>query len=259
MLPENSVAYICKQWDDNVIHLKNLGRYNTAANLCPSTYIDSDRFVPAGTPVLIRTTDTSGYIDILLASPLGELGEPRYPSTVTAAAIAKMNVFEGKYLEQYLGTGSTVYTFGQPRLDGLTLNTSTGEVTGSADVDESGVVGFYTNANPYKELDPLTVNWTRNNWYVLHNKIYYRAGVAPGASPAPKQNRAPEFIPVVFDDEEEQDEELKPDGTREVIGDGCVYDLMGRKVATREQVEDGSWKQRVATGIYIINGKKIRR
>jgi hypothetical protein len=64
---------------------------------------------------------------------------------------------------------------------------------------------------------------------------------------------------VVFDDEEEQDEELKPDGTREVIGDGCVYDLMGRKVATREQVEDGSWKQRVATGIYIINGIKIRR
>ena len=44
-----------------------------------------------------------------------------------------------------------------------------------------------------------------------------------------------------------------------MIGDGCVYDLMGRKVATREQVEDGSWMQRVATGIYIINGKKIRK
>ena len=62
----------------------------------------------------------------------------------------------------------------------------------------------------------------------------------------------------IFDDEEGS-EELNPDGSREVIGDGCVYDLMGRKVATREQVEDGSWKQRVATGIYIINGKKIRR
>ena len=76
-----------------------------------------------------------------------------------------------------------------------------------------------------------------------------------GAS-APQQ-RGPEFVPVIFDDEEQ--EELNPDGTREMIGDGCVYDLMGRKVATREQVEDGSWKQRVATGIYIINGKKIRR
>lgn len=72
------------------------------------------------------------------------------------------------------------------------------------------------------------------------------------------QRRGPEFVPVIFDDEE-GDEELNPDGSREIVGDGCVYDLMGRKVATREQVEDGSWKQRVATGIYIINGKKIRR
>ena len=70
---------------------------------------------------------------------------------------------------------------------------------------------------------------------------------------------SPKFVPVIFDDEEEQEEELTPNGSREIVGDGCVYDLMGRKVATREQVEDGSWKQRVATGIYIINGKKIRR
>ena len=70
---------------------------------------------------------------------------------------------------------------------------------------------------------------------------------------------SPKFVPVIFDDEEEQEEELTPNGTREIVGDGCVYDLMGRKVATREQVEDGSWKQRVATGIYIINGKKIRK
>jgi len=105
--------------------------------------------------------------------------------------------------------------------------------------------------------DTLDIRFERDSTRI--DKIYYRPSEAPGVSPAPKQNRAPEFIPVVFDDEEEQDEELKPDGTREVIGDGCVYDLMGRKVATREQVEDGSWKQRVATGIYIINGKKIRR
>ena len=97
--------------------------------------------------------------------------------------------------------------------------------------------------------------WTRNNRYVLHNKIYYRAGATPGAS-APQQ-KAPQFVPVIFGDEEEQ--EMNPDGTMEVVGDGCIYDLMGRKVATREQVEDGSWRQRVATGIYILNGKKFQK
>ena len=106
--------------------------------------------------------------------------------------------------------------------------------------------------------DTLDIRFERDSTRI--DKIYYRPSEAPGVSPAPKQAASTEFIPVCFDDdEEEQDEELKPDGTREVIGDGCVYDLTGRKVATREQVEDGSWKQRVATGIYIINGKKIRR
>jgi hypothetical protein len=97
--------------------------------------------------------------------------------------------------------------------------------------------------------------WTRNNRYVLHNKIYYREGAASGAS-AP-QRRGPEFVPVIFGDEEQQ--EMNPNGTMEMVGDGCIYDLMGRKVATREQVEDGSWRQRVATGIYILNGKKFQK
>ena len=103
----------------------------------------------------------------------------------------------------------------------------------------------------------MKANWTRNNRYVIHNKIYYRAGATPGAS-APQQ-KGPEFVPVIFDDLEEQDEELNPNGAREIVGDGCIYDLMGRKVATCEQVEDGSWKQRVATGIYILNGKKFQK
>jgi hypothetical protein len=71
-------------------------------------------------------------------------------------------------------------------------------------------------------------------------------------------SRGIEFVPVIFDDEEEQ-KEMNPNGTMEMVGDGCIYDLMGRKVATREQVEDGSWKQRVATGIYILNGKKFQK
>lgn len=173
-------------------------------------------------------------------------------------------VFSGKYLEQVLTHGDDyVYVFGRSlgtfvKDASFATNGHFSSITPAVSTD----IGFYVNANPNKEESEYKVSWTRNNKYVYANKIYYRASeVPPGASPAPKQNRAPEFIPVVFDDddEEEQDEELNPDGTREVIGDGCVYDLMGRKVATREQVEDGSWKQRVATGIYIINGKKIRR
>jgi hypothetical protein len=206
--------------------------------------------VPAGTPVLIRTTDPSGYIDILLASPLGTLGEPRYPSTVTAAAIAKMNVFEGKYLEQFLGIGSTVYTFGQPGLSGLTLNTSTGAVTGSAAVDPSGVVGLYKNANPYKELDPLEANWTRNNWYVLHNKVYCRPEPVAGA-------RSSEFIPVVFDDDDE-DESIEDNlKSRMMQPDDRVYDLQGRCVAGEDRVKDGTWRDNLSPGIYILNGRKV--
>jgi hypothetical protein len=35
--------------------------------------------------------------------------------------------------------------------------------------------------------------------------------------------------------------------------------LLGRKVATKEQVEDGTWRERLAPGIYILNGKKFKK
>ena len=134
-------------------------------------------------------------------------------------------------------------------------NTS-GNITAPLPTFANNGVGFYINATSNKEADPLQSLWTRNNRYVLHNKIYYRE---PASSPSPApQRRGPEFVPVIFDDEEEQ-QEMNPNGTMEVVGDGCIYDLMGRKVATREQVEDGSWKQRVASGIYILNGKKFQK
>ena len=131
---------------------------------------------------------------------------------------------------------------------------TTGDITAPLPQFATSGVGFYINATPNKEADPKQALWQRNNRYVQHNKIYYRAA-APSLAP----QMSPEFVPVIFDDLEEQDEELNPEGAREIVGDGCVYDLMGRKVATREQVEDGSWKQRVATGIYILNGKKFQK
>ena len=237
------LAYICTAWDTQVIHPTKVPAVDTYAE---------GKFVPAGTPVIIRTTDNTEKMQLTLPK--------KSPSVVDLSC-----VFTGKYLEQKLSTEITtddmVYTFGLP-ITGYGLITTSGstngEITGLINRDQAKKgVGFYVNATPNKELGTSTGDWTPNNRYVLHNKIYYRAGEASGAS-APS-NRAIEFVPVIFDEEEQQDKELNPDGTHEVIGDGCVYDLMGRKVATREQVEDGSWKQRVAAGIYIINGKKIRR
>ena len=38
---------------------------------------------------------------------------------------------------------------------------------------------------------------------------------------------------------------------------GDVYDLMGRRVATAQQVLDGTWKLYLPSGVYIIGGKKV--
>lgn len=72
--------------------------------------------------------------------------------------------------------------------------------------------------------------------------------------------RGIEFVPTIFDLEDEEqpgEEEQNPSEDVTFQGDGCIYDLMGRKVATRQQVEDGSWRL-LRPGIYILNGKKFR-
>lgn len=245
---ENDVAYIVPtdQWNYENIHPKKIGEYNTEANYCPEAYRGNNQFIPARTPVIIRTKNTGGEVTMAL------------PTTSPSSAVSC--VFSGQYLEQMLTQSSSEYVFVLGRSythsDDFTYDEGSGVVTPAGLEFDKGV-GFYKNASNNRESSATKTMWTRNNKYVYANKIYYR-GAIPAPSPAPAQNQAPEFVPVIFDDEEGS-EELNPDGSREIVGDGCVYDLMGRKVATREQVEDGSWKQRVATGIYIINGKKIRR
>jgi hypothetical protein len=100
--------------------------------------------------------------------------------------------------------------------------------------------------------------WTRNNKYVYGNKVYYRAGIADvGGS---REMRGIEFVPTIFyleDGEQPGEEEQNPSEGATFQGDGCIYDMMGRKVATRQQVEDGSWRL-LRPGIYILNGKKFR-
>ena len=255
-LPDGAKAFVCKQWDDRSLHLSSIGRYNTKANQCPELYENSDRFIPAGTPVIIRTTGGAGHVDLEIAQPGGELGKARYPSTVTAAAIAKENIFEGMYLERNLGVGPRVFTFGQPYTNKFTLDNSTGEVTVTGDETLAGVdadvVGFYTNANPYRELHPIEANWTRNNWYVYHNKVYCRPEPAAGA----RRRAIGHFVPVVFDDEPE--EPISEDLNGQMLRSGCVYDLQGRCVASGEAVRNGSWRNMVAPGVYIVNGKKVK-
>ena len=232
-------AYVCDKWDEKNLH---------PTKVPVSSPYTIGKFVPAGTPVIIRTNDETGSVTLSL--PNSE------PSSTPLSC-----VFSGSYLEKKLDALSPardVYTLGLPMTSNVSKDGdygSSGGITAPLPEFATSGVGFYINATPNKESDPLKALWKRNNLYVLHNKIYYREP-ASSSSPAPQQ-KAPEFVPVIFGDEEQQ--EMNPNGTMEVVGDGCVYDLMGRKVATREQVEDGSWKQRVATGIYILNGKKFQK
>lgn len=236
-------AYICTAWDSNVVHPTKVP--------ASGDYLEG-KFVPAGTPVIIRTTDNTGKMKLTL---------PKNSPTDALTC-----VFTGKYLEQLLATEITaedkIYAFGLP-ITGYNITTdsgaSNGEITDLINRDQAKKgVGFYVNATPNKELGANNGAWTPNNRYVLHNKIYYRSSESSGAS-APQMDNAPDFVPVIFGDEEPGEEELQPDGSVQVIGDGCIYDLLGRKVATKEQVEDGTWRERLAPGIYILNGKKFKK
>ena len=259
LLPENDgtktyYAYICDKWNNTNLHPQKV------PEVTGTTSYDEGKFVPAGTPVILRVKDESGSMKLTLPNNAPTtISDPTNPLT--------KNIFSGKYLEQMLPLDAgdqwlhDVYTLGLPFISDVHKDDSdystTGDITAPKPEQASSGLGFYINATANKENNASKARWDKNNRYVIHNKIYYRAGATPGAS-AP-QLKGPEFVPVIFDDLEEQDEELNPNGAREIVGDGCVYDLMGRKVATREQVEDGSWKQRVATGIYILNGKKFQK
>ena len=240
-------AYFCKTWDDAGLHPTPVPATNTYAE---------GKFVPAGTPVIIRTTDESNVVTLTLptASP-------------TASSIT--TDLKGDYLEQLLTPDAShdVYTMGLYLTsdDEISINRETGVVTVSKPKSATSGVGFYINATPNKEYNALQAMWQRNNRYVLHNKVYYRAtdGGGGGSGARGMTRSGVEFVPLIFDWEDVEEggyghmEEEELTERREYVGDGCVYDMQGRRIATEEQVLDGTWKQRVSPGIYIINGKKI--
>ena len=237
----SSNAYTCvaakSPWNETMLHPKSIGKYNAAP------YADNDYFVPAGTPVLFSTKRATQYIKATI------------PTTTPSTPIT--TIFSAKYLEQLLpgyDDNKRVYVFG-PKMEGtITLNND-GTISATLPSLGNTNVGFHINANPNKEAGLTKASWSRNNYYVLHNKIYYKSDTNGASAP----QHYVQFVPVIFDDEEPGEEELQPDGSVQVVGDGCIYDLMGRKVATREQVEDGTWRERLAPGIYILNGKKFKK
>ena len=228
-------AYICTAWNTTNLHPAKV----PAVTGTPS--YNEGKFVPAGTPVIFRTTDTTGSMSLTL------------PNTTPSSSLSSC-VFSGKYLEQMLAADASndVYTFGLPFTSEVTIDRTDGSITSPAIEQAETGIGFYINATPNKEANTSQSLWQRNNRYVLHNKIYYRAG---GASVgAPQRTRTIDFIPVIFDDEAE-------DGQQSHLADGDnrIYDMQGRCVANEQMVADGSWRQKLAPGIYILNGKKFSK
>ena len=251
----NDVAYIIPpgQWPamttastQYILYPKEIGEYNTAESGCPEDYRGNNRFIPAGTPVIIRTKNTSGEVTMAL------------PTTSPSTSI--ITALDGQYLEQMLAQGSDyVFVLGRSytHSEDFGYDSGTGVVT-PAGLEFDRGVGFYKNANNNRESNATKTMWTRNNKYVYGNKVYYRAGIADvGGS---REMRGIEFVPIIFDlegGEQPGEEQQNPSEGASLQGDGCIYDMMGRKVATRQQVEDGSWRL-LRPGIYILNGKKFR-
>lgn len=233
LLPDGeSFAYVCTTWNDTNLHPAKVPEVE-------DTYAEG-KFVPAGTPVIIRTTGNSGSISLTL------------PST-TPAETPVSCVFSGEYLEKMLDADLShdVYTFGLPFTSEVTIDRIDGSITAPAIEQAETGVGFYINANPNKESETSQSLWQRNNRYVMHNKIYYRAS---GGS-APELTRGVQFVPVIFDDEMQPGEDEQQD--QQMVFDGRIYNLQGHCVATEQEVSDGSWRQKLAPGVYIMNGKKM--
>lgn len=265
-------AFICdtkiSPWNNADLHPRPISWYNIEGNNCPSTYHGSMKFVPAGTPVILAAIDDSesGYIKVTIPTSAPSLNDGN-PLLTTGFKVklngtdldaeTRNNTLTGQYLEQKLDAGDKgyVYVFGVPYTGTFSESGygENGDISATLPSPTNSGWGFYKNINPNKEANPVRGYWTRNNWYVLGNKVYYRA--AGAGAPA----MSPEFVPVVFDDgEQPEDEELQPDGSWMSEGDGCIYDLQGRKVATKEQVTDGKWRERLSPGIYILNGRKFK-
>ena len=262
-------AFICdtkiSPWNGTELHPRPISWYNIEENSCPADYRGDVTFVPAGTPVIVETTDNSGYIKATIptTTPSDSYSTTAFKVKIGGTdldATGRTNTLTGQYLEQKLDAGDKgyVYVFGLPYTGTFSESSylSNGDIGAILPSPTNSGWGFYKNINPNKEADPVRASWTRNNWYVLGNRVYYRAAGVGGGAP---DMRDVQFVPVIFGDdegeEEEQPEETQPQPTR--VGDGCVYDILGRKVASAEEVKAGTWYRHLSPGVYIVNGQKV--
>jgi len=242
----NDVAYIIPKggWPsmttstaEYLLSAKTIGEVNGR------TDDDKNQFIPAGTPVIIRTKNTSGNVTMALPNAT--------PSD------AKTTDLSGTYLEQMLDQGTDyVFVFGRSYTHSDefsyiedTTDKHAGEVTPKGLEFDKGV-GFYKNANTNRESNATKTLWTRNNKYVYANKAYYRGSISPTGT------RSIEFIPVLFEAAATDVQGVK-DYSEGMLRPGNVYNLQGRCVATEEMVKDGTWKNNLTPGVYIMSGKKI--
>lgn len=246
-LPDNGggktyYAYICDKWDDKNLHPKKV----PAVTGTPS-YAEG-KFVPAGTPVIIRTNDERDSVALTIE---GNIPSAPLPSS--------SNVFIGKYLEQLLPLDAgghwtqDVYTLGLPFISDINKDgdyDDTGDIYAPLPAQASSGVGFYINATANKENNQSKSRWDKNNRYVLHNKIYYRADVDPGAREALTRN-AVNFVPLIFGDELIEQPDVQPDEegleeSLESVDNQPIFDLAGRRLSEKPQ-----------KGFYIQGGKKF--
>lgn len=235
-------AYVCDKWNDQNLHPKKV-----PAVTGPPSYA-AGKFVPAGTPVILRVKDESGSINLSI-----EGNTPSEPLSSSS------NIFSGQYLEQLLELDAAhdVYTLGLPFISNVSKDEdydATGDIDAPLPMQATSGLGFYINATANKENGEMKARWDKNNRYVIHNKIYYRAGSSGASAPGVQ------FVPVIFGDDEGGEEE--PGGQDENennrrVGDGCVYDILGRKVASAEEVKAGTWYRHLSPGVYIVNGQKV--
>ena len=268
---DKDAAYICRIWDWEIIHLKKVGKYNTEANGCKKEYKGSNQFVPAGTPVVIRSANTSVTLALPTVEPATDYPSSGASSFTTKFKTASNNQLEGEYLEQLLATDDReigggnkdfytydVYVFGLP-ISGDISKDEDYKYNGKIAIElpkvaEKGV-GFYLNANPNREEGGTMGEWVRNNKYVYNNRIYVKKPMASSGSGA--RWAKTDFVPVVFDDDDEEDDDPIGESLLQRPHDNRVYDLLGRCVASGEEVVNGTWRSKVASGIYILNGRKI--
>ena len=235
LLPADGVhtynAYTCKKWHNEGV--------NPVAVPAVSTYAEG-KFIPAGTPVIIRTNDEVGIVTLTLPSDA--------PSPTPLSC-----VFTGSYLEKKLDASNPardVYTLGLPMTSEVDKDgdyVTSGGITAPLPTFATNGVGFYINATPNKEADPLKALWKRNNLYVLHNKVYYREEALGGARQALTRS-AVNFVPVLFGDEliEQADPDEGVEFDVESMDNQPIYDLAGRRLSEKPQ-----------KGFYIQGGKKF--